>query len=77
MQQVGGYRAYLPFFLDYDLFLRLADVTSFRRLHGRCGYVYRRRRSSLSDQPRPARQRVADQVVRAAIRRRYGYQVPW
>ena len=75
--RVGGHSRALPFMIGYDLLLRLSDVTQFHHLGGPPLYRYRRRCSSLSDQPPAARARLVRRIRRATILRRYGYTVPW
>ena len=77
LRRIGGYRTDLPFMVDVDLFLRLAELTRFCYVPGRPRYVYRQRRGSMSDRPRADYARVATQIRRDAIRRRYGYRVSW
>jgi len=76
-RRLGGYRTDLPFMFDYDLFLRLAEVTRFRKAPAGVRYVRRRRSRSLSDRSYAEQQRLIVRIARAAIRRRYGYRVPW
>lgn len=72
--QVGGYRPFRVIH-DYDLFLRLAEVTRFRVLRGRSYYCWRRWRGSLTS--RPESPGVWLRIRREAIRRRYGVRVRW
>ena len=77
LRRLGGYRTQLPFMFDYDLFLRLADITRFHAIRRQPLALCRRRRGSLSDQPTAARDAMVRRIRRDAIQRRYGYSVPW
>lgn len=77
MLKVGGYRPTLPFMVDYDLFLRLADIAPFERVRGKPLFLHRRRRGSLSDKALHVQRRMGRRILRDAILRRYGYRVPW
>lgn len=72
--QVGGYRP-IRIIHDYDLFLRLAEITRFRVLRDRPYYFLRK--WSGSSTRRPEDLKVWRQVRREAIRRRYGVRVRW
>lgn len=71
MQRARGYRSDLPFLFDYDLFLRLAEVTRFQHVEGRPRYLYHDHPGSLSDRPPRAYRPVWRRVVRNALLRRY------
>ena len=76
--RVGGYREGLLPAEDYDLLLRLAEVTRFAALRGRPLYCWRRRWTSVTHTTSRAKTRaVLKAIHRAAILRRYGYRVPW
>lgn len=78
LKKVGGYSRAFPFMLDYDLFLRLAEITQFHPMGSkRPLYLYRRRRGSMSDRRRQDQDRVVSWIRSEAILRRYGYRVPW
>jgi len=74
--RLGGYRTDLPFMADYDLMLRLAEVTTFARRPGRLTFLKRQRPASLSDQPFLRWWKIAWHIRRAAIRRRYHHASP-
>jgi len=76
--EVGGYDGRIPFGLeDYDLFLRLAERTRFRRIGGNPLYLYRKRAGSLSDESRRKKQKVLRDILRKAIWRRYRFRAGW
>jgi len=77
MEQVRGYDVKLPFLHDYDLFLRLAEVTRFLCLKGKPLFFHRRRRGTISDCTSRDYKRVFQTVLRKAILRRYHIRVPW
>jgi len=77
VKQVGGYRPQFPFAEDYDLFLRLAEITQFHRVAGKTLYRKRQLSGSLSDQPKLAYDRMAQIIRQEAIHRRYGISVSW
>ena len=75
LRRLDGYRAAMHAADAHDLFLRAAEVSRIALVRGRPYYAYRRRR-----RPEGYRRWLADlerQAVRDAIRRRYGYRVPW
>lgn len=76
MQAVGGYREKFWMMEDYDLFLRLAEVTRFRPTR-KALYLYRIHPGSLSHNPSRIQQATLKELRRDAILRRYGYRVPW
>lgn len=72
-QRVGGYRRWAVS-EDYDLFLRLAEVTRFKILR-RATVQWRRRGSSKSwSTPFRAAEKIRSEIRRDALRRRYGDQ---
>lgn len=75
-ETVGGYREGFKLIEDYDLFLRLAEVTRFRPT-GKALYLYRIRSGSLSRSPHRLQREMLRRLRRDAIFRRYGYQVSW
>ncbi len=76
--QVGGYREDVLLGEDYDLLLRLAEVTRFAALRGRPLYCWRRRWTSVTHRiSRAKTHAVLKGILRTAILRRYGYRVPW
>lgn len=75
-EQIGGYQNFVCF-EDVDLFLRLAEATSFRPVPGAARYIYRIRRGGLSDQPKYLRRQIRTQIRREAILRRYNYRTGW
>lgn len=78
MDRVGGYDPRLPFAGDWDLFLRLAEVTEFRFVEGPPVYLYRiRPDSTIHRQSAWLSREVARRILRKTIRRRYGVRVPW
>ncbi len=77
LNKVGGYDANLPFLHDYDLFLRLAEVTKFLCLKNKPLFCYRSRKGSISDCSRRDFKKVYQTVVRRAIFRRYQLKVIW
>lgn len=77
VNRVGGFRSELPLLHDYDLLLRLAEVTRFRYCPGAPFYFYRQRPSSLTDRGRNLKDSLTKKIRREAILRRYGYRVPW
>ena len=78
LRTVGGYRVRCRVMPDYDLFLRLAEVTQIHPLPQRtlCAYRWHARsdfRTAKHALIRCTRRR----VLAEAIARRYGVQVPW
>ena len=77
--QAGGYRENVPLAEDFDLLLRLAERGGrFIALRGRPLYRWRRRPDSATHRQRAEVHRAClTAILRDAIRRRYGYRVPW
>ena len=76
MLLVGGYRAPLLRMDGYDLFLRLAEISEIKIVPGKPYYAVRHWPHYPDRDPQSARE-VRLWMMRDAIRRRYGYQVPW
>jgi glycosyltransferase involved in cell wall biosynthesis len=79
-EQVGGINTAYPYAYDYDLCLRLSEVTTVRRLRQPL-YYYRRHDDAISAQKRPEQIRDSYQAIRAALQRRglverYAQRVP-
>lgn len=77
MERVGGYDSRLPFLHDYDLFLRLAEVTRFLCVKGKPLFIYRKRAGTLSDCSSGNYKRFFQSILRKTILRRYSIRVPW
>jgi hypothetical protein len=75
--RAGGYNERLPFMFDYDLFLRLAEMTQFRHIAGKPLYIYRRHAGSISNRSQRQMKRIAQLILRKTVERRYGVRVPW
>ncbi len=76
--KVGGYAEDRQPAEDYDLLLRLAEITRFKALRGRPLYCWRRRRTSVTHATSRAETLAClKAILRTAILRRYGVQVPW
>jgi glycosyltransferase involved in cell wall biosynthesis len=71
MCRIGGYDPNLPFLQDYDLFLKLAEIASFRGIPGKPLFFYRKRKGTISDCSSEQYRMVFQSVVRRAIYRRY------
>jgi len=74
VRKVGGYRPY-RLAHDYDLFLRLAEVTQFHVAKGRPTYCRRKLPGSLSGAPEDKSALL--RIWRDAIFRRYGVRLKW
>jgi glycosyltransferase involved in cell wall biosynthesis len=79
-EQVGGIHTAYPYAYDYDLCLRLSEVTTVRRLRKPL-YYYRRHGDTLSSQNQHEQKRDSCQAILAALRRRglverYAQKVP-
>ncbi len=73
VRKVGGYRPFLMPVDDYDLFLRLAEMTRFAMLDGEPTYLWRRHPAALGCSTPPARHLLLmRKAQRDAVRRRYG-----
>ena len=78
VRKVGGYREETAFGVDYDLFLRLAEVTRFKPFPGKALYLWRfHSRSMTFTASRSQADTMQRQMRREVIWRRYGYRVPW
>ena len=72
VRQVGGYKPDCIVAEDYDLFLRLAEVTKFKSLNGETLYLWRKRAGSLTcSTPIRVKERIVRQVRLNAVHRRY------
>ena len=68
VRQVGGYRD-LPNSCDWDLWLRMAEVTSFHYDRGFAACLYRRWPDTITRRPNN-REEIALRIVQEAVRRR-------
>ena len=68
-EQVGGINTAYPYAYDYDLCLRLSEVTTVRRLRKPL-YYYRRHGDAISAQKRQEQRRDSSQAILAALQRR-------
>jgi glycosyltransferase involved in cell wall biosynthesis len=80
LEQVGGITTAYPYAYDYDLCLRLSEVTTVRRLRKPL-YYYRRHDDAISSQKQHEQKRDAYRAIFAALQRRgfverYAEQVP-
>ena len=67
-REVGGYR-HFPNSCDWDLWLRMAEVTSFHYMEDFLCYLYRRWPNTITRRPNN-RDEIAFQIVREAVERR-------
>ncbi len=77
IKQIGGYDESLPFLEDYDLFLRLAEVTSFFGIKGEQLFFYRKRKGTVSDRSLREYKKIFKIILSKAIYRRYQKKVCW
>jgi GT2 family glycosyltransferase len=68
-EQVGGINTAYPYAYDYDLCLRLSEVTTVRRLRKPL-YYYRRHDDAISSQKQHEQRRDSCQAILAALQRR-------
>jgi len=68
-EQVGGINTAYPYAYDYDLCLRLSEVTTVRRLRKPL-YYYRRHDDAISSQKQHEQKRDSCQAILAALQRR-------
>jgi glycosyltransferase involved in cell wall biosynthesis len=68
-EQVGGINTACPYAYDYDLCLRLSEITTVRRLRKPL-YYYRRHDGAISSQKRQEQIRDSSQAIFAALQRR-------
>jgi len=77
IQRIGGYDSSLPFLQDYDLFLRLAEVTRFFCIKGKPRFFYRKRKGTISDCSKGQYRKIFQHVLNKALLRRYQTRVSW
>ncbi|HEY7496098.1 MAG TPA: glycosyltransferase [Candidatus Tectomicrobia bacterium] len=68
-EQIGGINTAYPYAYDYDLCLRLSEVTTVRRLRKPL-YYYRRHNDAISSQKQHEQKRDSCQAILAALQRR-------
>ena len=73
VRRIGGYRSQFALAEDYDLYLRLAEMTHFKSFSGCDTYLWRKRKGSLTHSAAPLHKLFLTRTIQAdAIRRRYG-----
>jgi len=70
VDQVGGYSNSLTSAVDYDLALRLDEITTIHRIKDPVTYYYRQHGSQVSTKARPEQDQNAKKALQAALLRR-------